>query len=121
MRVLISLTAPPNKRYLIIYISILFLNLLFSPHISPHNIDLTTHFPHAHTLPHRCICQQARSGNPRAIQPLSATLGPLKAQQRLGVGYVGCVGLQERHLYSRINFKLNHAAALAEWRQLLSA
>ncbi|MDA9237573.1 IS6 family transposase [Planktomarina sp.] len=28
---------------------------------------------------------------------------------------------QERHLYPRINFKLNHAAALAEWRQLLSA
>jgi len=28
---------------------------------------------------------------------------------------------QERHLYSRINFKLNRAAALAEWRQLLSA
>jgi len=25
------------------------------------------------------------------------------------------------HLGSRINFKLNHAAALAEWRQLLSA
>ncbi|MBT3466234.1 MAG: IS6 family transposase, partial [Rhodobacteraceae bacterium] len=24
-------------------------------------------------------------------------------------------------LYSRINFKLNRAAALAEWRQLLSA
>tara|TARA_B100000768_G_scaffold64576_1_gene62259 strand:- start:353 stop:511 length:159 start_codon:yes stop_codon:yes gene_type:complete len=45
-------------------------------------------------------------------QPLS---GPLKAQQGLGVG------LQERHLYSRINFKLNRAAALAEWRQLLSA
>jgi hypothetical protein len=38
-------------------------------------------------------------------QPLS---GPLKAQQGLGVG------LQERHLYSRINFKLNRAAALAE-------
>jgi hypothetical protein len=34
---------------------------------------------------------------------------------------VGCVGLQERYLYSRINFKLNRAAALAEWRQLLSA
>jgi hypothetical protein len=31
------------------------------------------------------------------------------------------VGLQERHLYSRINSKLNRAAALAEWRQLLSA
>ena len=28
---------------------------------------------------------------------------------------------QERHLYSRINFKLNRATALAEWRQLLSA
>ena len=28
---------------------------------------------------------------------------------------------QERHLYSRFNFKLNRAAALAEWRQLLSA
>jgi hypothetical protein len=25
------------------------------------------------------------------------------------------------HLYSRINFKLNRTAALAEWRQLLSA
>jgi putative transposase len=25
---------------------------------------------------------------------------------------------QERHLYSRDNFKLNRAAALAEWRQL---
>ena len=28
---------------------------------------------------------------------------------------------QERHLYSRTNFKLNRATALAEWRQLLSA
>ena len=28
---------------------------------------------------------------------------------------------KERHLYSRTNFKLNRAAALAEWRQLLSA
>ena len=28
---------------------------------------------------------------------------------------------QERHLYSCTNFKLNRAAALAEWRQLLSA
>ena len=25
---------------------------------------------------------------------------------------------QERHLYSRDNFKLNRSAALAEWRQL---
>ncbi len=28
---------------------------------------------------------------------------------------------QERHLYSRENFKLNRTAALAEWRQLCSA
>jgi len=28
---------------------------------------------------------------------------------------------QERHLYSRSNFKLNRTAALAEWRQLCSA
>ena len=28
---------------------------------------------------------------------------------------------QERHLHSCTNFKLNRAAALAEWRQLLSA
>ena len=28
---------------------------------------------------------------------------------------------QERHLYSRLNFKLNRTAALTEWRQLLSA
>jgi putative transposase len=28
---------------------------------------------------------------------------------------------KERHLYSRTNFKLNRAATLAEWRQLLSA
>ena len=41
--------------------------------------------------------------------------GPLKAQQGLGVG------LQDGHLYSRINFKLNRTTALAEWRQLLSA
>jgi hypothetical protein len=27
---------------------------------------------------------------------------------------------QERHFYSRFNVKLNRAAALAEWRQLLS-
>jgi putative transposase len=27
---------------------------------------------------------------------------------------------KERHLSSRINFKLNRAAAIAEWRQLLS-
>jgi putative transposase len=28
---------------------------------------------------------------------------------------------QDRHLYSRTNFKLNRAAALAEWRDLGAA
>jgi len=28
---------------------------------------------------------------------------------------------QERHLYSRLNFKANRAAALAEWRRLGAA
>ena len=28
---------------------------------------------------------------------------------------------QERHLYSRTNFKLNRTAALAEWRGLFAA
>ncbi|TDI89514.1 MAG: IS6 family transposase, partial [Chloroflexi bacterium] len=28
---------------------------------------------------------------------------------------------QERHLYSRRNFKLNRSAALAEWRELSAA
>ena len=28
---------------------------------------------------------------------------------------------QERHLYSRANFKLNRTAALAEWRKLSAA
>ena len=30
-------------------------------------------------------------------------------------------GVPERHFYSRTNYKLNRAAALTEWRQLLSA
>ena len=30
-------------------------------------------------------------------------------------------GVQDRHLYSRIYFKLNRTVVLAEWRQLLSA
>jgi hypothetical protein len=36
-------------------------------------------------------------------------------------GCVACEGLRERRLYSRIKLKLSRAAALAEWRQLLSA
>jgi len=34
---------------------------------------------------------------------------------------ISVVADQERHLYSCTNFKLKRAAALAEWRQLLSA
>jgi len=32
-----------------------------------------------------------------------------------------CRSNQERHFYSRDNFKLNRTAALTEWHQLLSA
>ena len=35
-------------------------------------------------------------------------------------GNVGCEAVAT-HLYARLNFKLNRAAALTEWRQLLSA
>ena len=38
-----------------------------------------------------------------------------------GCGVRLVVGLLQRHLYSRLNFKLNRAAVLAEWRQLLGA
>jgi hypothetical protein len=38
----------------------------------------------------------------------------------LGVRTFGCVGVEERHLHSRLNFKLNRAA-LTERRQFLSA
>ncbi len=40
--------------------------------------------------------------------------GPNKEDQRMASNHFN----QERHLYSRDNFKLNRAAALAEWRQL---
>ena len=36
-------------------------------------------------------------------------------------GYAGCEGQQEHHLYTCTNFNLNRDAALAEWRQRLSA
>ena len=31
----------------------------------------------------------------------------------LGVGTFGCAGVEERHLHSRLNFKLNRAAPLS--------
>ena len=59
------------------------------------------------------------------VQLSPFTLSPLwsaKGATRAGCGVRMSVwGLQERHLYSRTNFKLNRAAALAEWRQLLCA
>ena len=57
-----------------------------------------------------------------SIIRLAACCFPAGAiQVRLGVGTFGCVGVEERHLHSRLNFKLNRAAALAEWRKLLNA
>ena len=92
--------------------------MLFSPHTRPHNIDLTAHFPHAPT--HRCICQQARSGNPRVTQPplpLRSIKGSTGARcgVRLSVWGIGTPSLFTHQ------FQANGAAAVAEWRQLLSA
>ncbi len=54
-----------------------------------------------------------------APYPRAPRLGPrafsVGVVNSLGVILFGC------HLYSRTNFKLNRAAALAEWRQLSSA
>jgi len=46
-----------------------------------------------------------------------------KGATEAGCGAVLAVSgvLQERHLHSRTNIKLNRATDLAEWRQLLSA
>ena len=46
----------------------------------------------------------------------------LKALRRAGCGVrLACRGLQERHFYSRDNFKLNRAAALAERPSIIDA
>jgi hypothetical protein len=53
------------------------------------------------------------------LGPWTLDLGPwtfsIKVINSLGNGFVGCA-----YLDSRTNFKLSHAAALAELRQLLS-
>ncbi len=52
------------------------------------------------------------------LAPLSSAAGATQA----GCGVEAIrERLQERHFYSCDNFQLNRAAALAEWRQLLSA
>jgi hypothetical protein len=52
------------------------------------------------------------------LRPLWSARGATQA----GCGFRLAVrGVQERHFYSRDNFKLNRTAALTEWRQLLSA
>ena len=56
----------------------------------------------------------------RPPYPRAPRLGP----RAFSISVVNSFGgnfVWDRHLYSRTNFKLNRAAALAEWRQLLSA
>ena len=57
----------------------------------------------------------------RGCFPAEATV----ARSRRNTGWVWGEAIrervQERHFYSRDNFKLNRTAALTEWRQLLSA
>jgi hypothetical protein len=56
-------------------------------------------------------------GEPPLIWACVVDHGPLVLALQIHSGVV----LFGYYLYSRINFKLNHATALAEWRQLLSA
>ena len=57
----------------------------------------------------------------RGCLPAEAAMVRLWRYTGRVLGQVDCKGVQERHFYSRFNFKLNRAAALTEWRQLLSA
>jgi len=55
------------------------------------------------------------------VTPLSYSC-PLKAQQGWVCGVLLSVWeLQERHVYTRTNFKLNRAAALTEWLSAATA
>jgi hypothetical protein len=62
---------------------------------------------------------ETRQAHPGPPYPRAPRLGP----RAFSVGSVDSFGdnFVGHHLYSRTNFKLNRAAALAEWRQLLSA
>ena len=69
---------------------------------------------------HRCrhVCFGTRL---RSCLPAEAAMVRLRRYTGWEWGYVGCERVQDCRFYSRINFKLNRAAAVAEWRQLLSA
>ena len=56
---------------------------------------------------------------PGALCPRALRLGPRPFSISVVNSFEG--NFVWRHLYSRINFKQTRAAALAEWRQLLSA
>ena len=57
----------------------------------------------------------------RGYLPAEAAVARLRRYGGWVWGNVGFEGLQEGHLYSRTNFKLNRTAFLTEWHQLLSA
>ena len=62
---------------------------------------------------------EPQEGGPEARYHGAPRLG----QRAFSVGVVNSLGgnfVRQRHLYSRINFKFNRAAALAEWCHLLS-
>ena len=117
MRVLIRLTAPPRILYLLNNINTLINLLEIGPHIRPHNIDHTRYFRHA---PAR-LRVAANMFSLACGYVVACLLRPLWLAE--GATQAGCdwTALNERVFYSRDNFKLNRAAALTEWRQLLSA
>ena len=57
----------------------------------------------------------------RGCLPAEATLVRLRRYGGCAWGKVDCERVKDCYFYSRLNFKLNRAAALARWRQLLSA
>ena len=80
---------------------------------------MSLHPPRAPTPARRCkhVCFAAWL---RRCLPAEATLVRLRRYTGWVWGNVGCEAVAT-HLYARLNFKLNRATALAEWRQLLSA
>ena len=70
--------------------SILFYYQLFSPHICPHNIDLTTHFPHARSRIAASVSKRAQATHVQYSPCLPLWLS--KGAIGLGVGVDVAIG-----------------------------
>jgi hypothetical protein len=81
-------------------------------------VDWRVDFRHApaRRYEHVWFCMRIRS-----FLPADATQVRLRRSGGRACGKVDCERVQDRPLYSRINFKLNRSAALAACRQLLGS